>query len=109
MDDSDCDCICNYGGVWIMASREEEMAKLKLRYAQTRGNSVETPIEKKEAPKRIAAPKVGVKLPRFDLKPYLNIIQNDVRRVMGLKSLEELEKESRYDPLLEAWKRGRNL
>ena len=93
-----------------MASREEEMQKLKARYAQSRGTVVEQPVEKKEAPKRIAAPRrVASRLPRFSLKPYLNVIKNDVRRLFGLKSLEEIKKENTYDPLMAAWKRGRNL
>lgn len=91
-----------------MASREEEMAKLKARYAQTRGGA---PPEqaKKEAPKRIAAPSGGIKLPRFSLKPYLNVIEDDARHLFGLKSREQIKKENTYDPLMAAWKRGRNL
>jgi hypothetical protein len=91
-----------------MVSREEEMRKLKERYAQARGGVVAP--EKKESPKRIAAPvKVGVKLPRIDLSPYLHIVENDFRRLMGLPSLEEIKKKNTYDPLLEAWKRSRNM
>ena len=82
------------------------MRKLKERYAQTRGAPAE-PI--KEIPKRIAAPREGVRLPRFDLKPYLNIMEDDMRRLFGLKSREEIKKEKTYDPLLEMWKRSRNM
>jgi hypothetical protein len=92
-----------------MASREEEMQKLKDRYAQARGNKVEQPLEKKEIVKRTTAPKTSSKIPTIDFKPYIHIIKNDVRRIFGLKSLEEIKKENTYDPLMAAWKRGRNL
>ena len=93
-----------------MTTREEEMAKLKTRYAQARGTVVEQPSEKKEPVKKVGVtPRTGVKLPRFNITPYTHIIKNDVRRLFGLKSLEELEKEARYDPLLESWKRSRNM
>jgi hypothetical protein len=108
VDDSDSNCICDYGGAWLMVSREEEMRKLKERYAQTRGGVVE--VEKKEAPKRIATPvKTNLRLPRFNISPYLNIMEGDVRRLFGLKSREQIKKENTYDPLMAAWKRGRNL
>ena len=87
-----------------MVSREEELKKLKERYAQTRGTAT---VKKKEPVKRIAAPQRKLKLPRLNLKPYLHIIENDFRRLMGLKSLEEIEKENKYDPLMVAWLRGR--
>jgi uncharacterized membrane protein len=91
-----------------MVSREEEMRKLKERYAQTRG-AVVAP-EKKEVPvKKVVAPRVGIKPSIIDLKKYLNIMEGDVRRLFGLKSREQIKKENTYDPLMAAWKRGRNL
>jgi hypothetical protein len=108
MDDSDSNCICDYGGAWLMVSREEEMRKLKERYAQTRG-AVVAP-EKKEVPvKKVVTPKINLKPPIINLKKYLNIVEDDARKLMGLKSREEIKKESIYDPLMAAWKRGRNL
>ena len=85
-----------------MVSREEEMRKLKERYAQTRGTTtVKKPV------KRIAPARRSFKLPQINLKPYLHVIENDFRKLMGLKSLEEVEKENKYDPLMAAWLRGR--
>jgi hypothetical protein len=115
MDDPDSNCICDYGGV-RMTTREEEMAKLKARYAKERGNPAVEQItpEKKAAVQTVIKRRVvgrasiGEKI-RGVVTPYLHIIENDFRKVMGLKSLEEIEKEKTYDPLMAAWKRGRNL
>ena len=100
-----------------MSSREEEMAKLKARYAQARGNpAVEqlTP-EKKVAAQTVVKRRVVVARPGMIERikgfaaPYLHIIENDFRRVFGLRSIEQVQKEKEYDPLMAAWKRGRNL
>jgi len=89
-----------------MVSREEEMRKLKERYAQTRGTAtVKKPV--KEPVKKIMPVRRSFKLPQINLKPYLHVIENDFRKLMGLKSLEEVEKENKYDPLMAAWLRGR--
>ena len=88
-----------------MANREEELKKLKERYAQTRGTT--TPVKKKEPVKKIMPVRRSFKLPQINLKPYLHVIENDFRKLMGLKSLEEVEKENKYDPLMAAWLRGR--
>ena len=115
MDGSDCDCVCDYGDA-RMTTREEEMANLKARYAKARNNpAVEqlTPEKKvavQTAVKRRVASRPGVieRIKGF-AAPYLHIIENDFRRVLGLKSREELQKEKEYDPLMAAWKRSRNL
>ena len=99
-----------------MTSREEEMANLKARYAKARNNpAVEqlTP-EKKVAVQTVMKRRVVVRAGIGEkikgiVAPYLHIIENDFRKIIGLKSLEELEKEKAYDPLMAAWKRGRNL
>ncbi|MFA5150801.1 MAG: hypothetical protein WC433_07915 [Candidatus Omnitrophota bacterium] len=87
-----------------MANREEELKKLKERYAQTRGAA---PIKKKEPVKRIMPVRRSFKLPQINLKPYLHIIENDFRKLMGLPSIEEIKKRNTYDPLMAAWLRGR--
>jgi hypothetical protein len=87
-----------------MVSRDEEMRKLKERYAQTRGTAT---VKKKEPVKRIMPVRRSFKLPQINLKPYLHIIENDFRKLMGLPSIEEIKKRNTYDPLMAAWLRGR--
>jgi hypothetical protein len=96
-----------------MTTREEEMAKLKARYARTRGKIIEEPVVQKEAEpvRRIVVNKkdsFSERIKKF-INSYLVVIESDFRRVMGLKSREALKKEKEYDPLMAAWKRGRNL
>ena len=90
----------------LKTTPEEEMIKLKMRYAQNRG--VEPVVEtSKEPVKKITNGKSVVKRPLIDLKPYLDIIENDFRRLAGLKSREQIKKENTYDPLMAAWLSGR--
>ena len=82
-----------------MTTREEEMAMLKARYAHQVRNK-DSPEEKKETNITPVIP-TKIKKPRIDLKPYLFLIENDIRKVFrlpqkewkvgGLK-FEELEK-----------------
>jgi hypothetical protein len=71
-----------------MTTREEEMAKLKARYAKQIRNQ-KVPEEKK--PETIETPpiiKTKIKKPRVDLKPYLFLIENDIRKLFRLPQKE---------------------
>jgi len=100
----------------LRTTPEEEMAKLKARYAQARTNPTVEQItpEKKAAVETIIKkrtshrPGIGERIKKF-VASYLRVIESDFRRMMGLKSREQIRKENTYDPLMAAWKRGRNL
>jgi hypothetical protein len=69
-----------------MTTREEEMAKLRERYLQQlKGGS--NPVEK---PRRDESPVIKTKIqkPRINLKPYLFLIENDIRKVFRLPQKE---------------------
>ena len=60
-----------------MTTREEEMAKLRERYARLQKGEKE-PVEK---PKEKETPviKTKIKKPLFNAKPYMFLIENDIR------------------------------
>ena len=69
-----------------MTTREEEMAKLRERYLQQlKGGS--NPVEN---PRRDESSVVKTKIqkPRINLKPYLFLIENDIRKVFRLPQKE---------------------
>ena len=69
-----------------MATREEEMAKLRERYARMqKGESEPVEAPRRDEPVVI---KTKIKKPRIDLKPYLFLIENDVRKVFRLPQKE---------------------
>jgi hypothetical protein len=88
----------------MTTTREEEMAKLRERYARLQKGEKE-PDEKP----RNGAPviKTMVKKPRFNLKPYLFLIENDIRKVFRLPQKEwkvgGLKFETRKKPLDLKW------
>lgn len=73
------------GGIKL-TTREEEMAKLRERYArQMKGDLLE-----EEKPRKVESPviKMKVKKSYFDLKPYLFLIENDIRKLFRLPQKE---------------------
>lgn len=70
----------------MTTTREEELAKLRDRYARLQKGEKE-PVEK---PREKEAPviKTVVKKPRVDLKPYAFLIENDIRKVFRLPQKE---------------------
>ena len=68
-----------------MTTREEEMAMLKARYARLQKGDI--PVEK---PRAEEAPIITtrIKKPRVDLKPYLFLIENDLRKLFRLPQKE---------------------
>lgn len=70
-----------------MTTREEEMAKLRDRYARLQKGDV--PIEKLKLRKE-EAPIIKTKPTRkkFNLKPYIFLIENDIRKVFRLPQKE---------------------
>jgi hypothetical protein len=69
----------------MTTTREEEMAKLRDRYAQQMkggGAPVEKPKQQRELPV------VVIKKPRINLKPYLFLIENDIRKLFHLPQKE---------------------
>ena len=69
-----------------MATREEEMAKLRDRYArQMKGG--DAPVEKPK-PQKKESTVVVIKKPRINLKPYLFLIENDIRKLFHLPQKE---------------------
>lgn len=70
-----------------MTTREEEMAKLRDRYARQMKGDIS--VEKKPKPREEAPViKTKVKKPRLNLKPYLFLIENDIRRLFRLPQKE---------------------
>lgn len=69
-----------------MTTREEEMAKLRERYARQMkgGETTVEPPRLEEAP----VVKMKVKRPRIDLKPYFFLIENDIRKLFRLPQKE---------------------
>ncbi len=68
-----------------MTTREEEMAKLRDRYArQMKGEPNEEVKLQKPRKEKV----VVVKKPRVNLKPYLFLIENDIRKVFRLPQKE---------------------
>ncbi len=70
-----------------MATREEEMAKLKARYAKQIRNQ-KMPEEKKQETIETPIITTKIKKPRADLKPYLFLIENDIRKLFRLPQKE---------------------
>ena len=69
-----------------MATREEEMAKLRERYLkQVKGGSAPVETPEKEGTPII---KMKVKKPLFNAKPYLFLIENDIRKLFRLPQKE---------------------
>jgi len=70
----------------MTTTREEEMAKLRERYARLQKGEKE-PVEK---PKEKESPviKTMVRKPRVNLKPYLFLIENDIRKIFRLPQKE---------------------
>jgi hypothetical protein len=69
----------------MTTTREEEMAKLRERYAQKmKGGIPEEKPQKEEAP----VIKIKLKKPRINLKPYLFLIENDIRKIFRLPQRE---------------------
>jgi len=111
MDDSNCDGIYTYGDDCIMTTREEEMAKLRDRYArQMKGDY--TTEEKKPQLQEAPIIKPKVKKPRLNLKPYLFLIENDIRRLFWLPQKEwgvgGLKFEQTNKPLNLEWLKNNN-
>ncbi|MFA5247971.1 MAG: hypothetical protein WCX79_00900 [Candidatus Paceibacterota bacterium] len=69
-----------------MATREEEMAKLRDRYARLQKG--DTPVEKPKPREESPIIKTKVKKPRLNLKPYLFLIENDIRKLFRLPQKE---------------------
>jgi hypothetical protein len=69
----------------LTTTREEEMAKLRERYARMQKGEKE-PVEKVK--EEITVVKTKIKKPRINLKPYLFLIENDVRKVFRLPQKE---------------------
>jgi hypothetical protein len=70
-----------------MTTREEEMAKMRERYARLQKGGA--PEIKKPAPKEeTPIIKTKIKKPRLNPKPYLFLIENDIRKVFGLPQKE---------------------
>ena len=70
----------------MTTTREEEMAKLRERYARMQKGEKE-PVETPRRDEPIII-KTKVKTPRINLKPYLFLIENDVRKVFRLPQKE---------------------
>lgn len=69
-----------------MTTREEEMAKLRDRYARLQKG--DAPIEKPKSRNEPVIIKTKVKKPRINLKPYLFLIENDIRKLFRLPQKE---------------------
>ena len=69
-----------------MTTREEELAKLRERYARMQKGEKE-PVEQTKRDEPIVI-KTKIKKPRINLKPYLFLIENDVRKVFRLPQKE---------------------
>lgn len=70
----------------MTTTREEEMARLRERYAR-----MQKGIDAPETPARRNEPiviKTKIQKPRINLKPYLFLIENDVRKVFRLPQKE---------------------
>lgn len=70
----------------MTTTREEEMAKLRERYARMQKGESE-PVEKTKRDEPIVI-KTKIQKPRINLKPYLFLIENDVRKVFRLPQKE---------------------
>lgn len=97
-----------------MTTREEEMAKLRERYVrQMKGES--DPVEKPQPRNEAPVIKMKVKKPRVNLKPYLFLVENDIRKIFRLPQKEwgvgGLKFEESKKPLNLDWleKRGGRL
>ena len=76
-----------------MTTREEEMAKLRERYYARMQKGIDiqdAPTNKttKKAPEVPTVIETKIKKPRINLKPYLFLIENDVRKVFRLPQKE---------------------
>jgi len=69
-----------------MTTREEEMAKLRNRYARLQKG--DAPIEKPKPRNEPVIIKTEIKKPRVNLKPYLFLIENDIRKIFRLPQKE---------------------
>lgn len=69
-----------------MTTREEEMAKLRERYARLQKGEKE-PVEQTKREEPIVI-KTKIKKPRVNLKPYLFLIENDIRKIFRLPQKE---------------------
>jgi hypothetical protein len=97
-----------------MTTREEEMAMLKARYArQMKGGAVEE--TKKPQPQEAPIITTRIKKPRINLKPYIFLVENDIRKLFRLPQKEwktgGLKFEELKKPLNLGWleKRGGKL
>mgnify|MGYP001240641483 CR=1 FL=1 len=70
----------------MTTTREEEMAKLRERYARLQKGEKE-PVEQTKREEPIVI-KTKIKKPRFNLKPYLFLIENDIRKLFRLPQKE---------------------
>ena len=70
-----------------MTTREEEMAKLRERYARLQKGG-DVPVEKPKPRPREEIPTIVIKKPRMNLKPYLFLIENDIRKIFRLPQKE---------------------
>jgi len=88
-----------------LTTREEEMAKLKARYAKQVRNK-DLPEEKKVEKEPEPIITTRIKKPLFNAKPYFFLIENDIRKLfrlpqkewkMGGLKFEELKKPLNLD------------
>jgi len=88
----------------MTTTREEEMAKLRERYARLQKGEKE-PVEKPQEESTVIT--TVIKKPRVDLKPYMFLIENDIRKVFRLPQKEwkvgGLKFETRKKPLDLKW------
>lgn len=71
-----------------MTTREEEMAKLRDRYAQQIRHQGAPELKKNKVKNETPIIKIKVKKPIINLKPYLFLIENDIRKVFRLPQKE---------------------
>jgi hypothetical protein len=101
--------IINRGKI-ILTTREEEMAKLRDRYARQMKSNVS--VEKKLQPQEEPIVKLKEKKHRLNFKPYFFLIENDIRRLFRLPQKEwkvgGLKFEQTNKPLNLEWLKNNN-